>query len=110
MNRIPYKNIYHSAIKYSKSFVKEPVKCRNCQVNQEHFYGKIKRKMIKNNKIQFQNTRYSILSDTVISRGTEVFLYYDYDKNPIYILYQDTYYQVKEYQKLQSRKGNSKYN
>ena len=68
------------------------------------------RKTIQDNQFQFNNIRYFILSGVIIPRGKEVLLYYDENKNPIYILYQNVCYQVGMHQKLQSKKGNSKYN
>ncbi len=107
---VPYKTVYHSAI-ISSNLEKEKMVCyRTCQVQKEHFLNRISRKAIQDNLLQFSNIRYLILSDTVIPKGVELVLYYDEVRNPIYVLYQGISYQVKECQRLQSKRGNSKYN
>lgn len=106
---IPYQTIYHSAIVSSNQIEGELIKYRICEVQEEHFLNKIPRKTIQNNILQFSNIRYLILSDTIIPRGEEILLYYDEAGNPIYVLYQEISYPLKECQKLQSKRGNSKY-
>lgn len=106
---VPDQTIYHHAF-LSSNRKEEFVKYRTCQVNQEHFYNQMVRKTIHDNRIQFCNIRYTILSDKVIPKGKEVILYYDWNQNPIYILYQGVRYSLSVYKKVQSRRGNSKYN
>ncbi len=106
---VPFKSIYRNHFKTLKKN-QEGVTYRKVTINKEDFYDFKVRKTIKDNMVQFENARYFIKSNKTIKEKESVLLFYDEQKTDLFIQYQGLNYDLKKYQNIQSKKGNSKYN
>lgn len=106
INVIDNNRTISNVFKYIKEY--KDVKYKTNIINLSDFYHVLKRKTISNNIIQFNNTRYKILSDIIIPKHSNVLLYYNDDKD-MFILYNKKRYKVITILTLTSKKGLTKY-
>ena len=60
--------------------------------------------------IQFENVRYFIKTNQIIKKNEKVILFYNEQKDDLFIKYKDKTYYLVNWKKISSKKGNSKYN
>ena len=75
---------------------------------EEKYYFPIRRKMIKDNIVQYNNIRYKVINGK-IDHHTEVELYFDEEKKEYFIILKNKKYKLKILKEVKSRKGLSKY-
>lgn len=109
VNTLPFKSIYRNGIN-NLSKNKKIISYKKEQINNEDFYNSKTRKTIDNNIVQFENTRYFIKANFNIKKNEKIILFYNDQKNDLFIKYKDTIYGLSIYKNVKSKKGNSKYN
>ena len=90
-----------------KSITKYNIRYGKYVYSKDDFYKHVKRKVLRNNLIQFNNIRYKIVCGFLIKHLEIVDLYYSNDD--VYIKYNGNVYQLIKDEKVTSRKGLSKY-
>lgn len=102
-------NIYF-IIKDNKVINNMDIKYRKYMYSKDDFYSHLKRKVLKNNIIQFNNIRYKIISNYLIKYRQVVDVYYKEDMSDLYIKYNNKIYNLKKEKVVYSVKGLTKYN
>lgn len=85
------------------------IKYKQMPIIKELFYNSIIRKTIDDDMIQFNNIRYRIVTDSLIKHNTEIILYYDDDKNDLFVKYNDSNLALVPLKHVNSKLGTSKY-
>lgn len=108
VNLLTFKSVYRNI--FSKLSKNRVVNYRKINIDNEDFYNSRVRKTINDNIIQFENVRYIIKSSVKIKKNEVVKLYYNDQKNDIFIKYKGAIYKLDLYKNIESKRGNSKYN
>ena len=107
INILQNNSLITKSFKYIKIF--EGISYRKCQIDFQDFYNRVKRRTIATSTIQFNNTRYKIVSDKNIKKNTGVIVYYDDNKSHIFVRIKGKMYKIIPHKLLKSKKGLTKY-
>lgn len=106
-----YNYLRKRKINYSYSFICKIIKKKRKPVKKKNKFISIKRKMIMDNIIQYNNIRYRIVSVKPIKHHEIVQLIVDNKTlKPLYIKYKNKKYEINFQKNVHSVKGNTKYN
>ena len=106
--KIVNKSIYYFLNK-NINIDKNNVKYNKYIYSRDDFYNHIKRKVLRNNLVQFNNIRYRIISSKLIDCYEKVDVYYNSDMSDIYIKYKNKTFNLRKEKIVNSIKGLTKY-
>ena len=109
VNILPFKSVYRNIFN-NLSKNKKTINYKKVHIDKEDFYNLKIRKTIDDNIVQFENTRYFMKTNFNIKKNEKVILFYNDQKNDLFIKYKDSIYELNVYKNIESKKGNSKYN
>lgn len=109
VNVLPFKSVYRNIFNNLSKNIKN-INYKKVYMNKEDFYDSKVRKTIDDNVIQFENNRYTIKCNNKIKKNEIAILFYNEQKDDLFIKYKDIVYELILYKNLESKKGNTKYN
>lgn len=108
-----YKYLQSKQIYYSYSFICKLVqkKRKTKGIKKESKFKKIKRKMIADNLLQYNNSRYSVITTKTIKHHEIISIVVEVKTlKSLYIIYKNKKYDIALQKEITSVKGNTKYN
>lgn len=108
INIISFKGIYRNIFK-NLSNENKNIKYQKINIVKEDFYQFSIRKTIADNIVQFNNVRYKINTNKVIKKNIEVIIYFNNEKDDLFIKYNNKNYKLTIIKRVTSKKGTSKY-
>jgi len=108
INYIAFKSIYRTS--KNKINKKNNINYEQKNIEKTDFYNSKTITTISKNTIQFNNTRFLINTKKMIKKRVKVKIFFNNEKNDLFIQYYKSFFPITPIKILTSKKGNSKYN